>query len=147
VSCAIAALRHNIIVQATNLWWPRSSYGCFRAVRQDRTGAPQGTADPLSPSSGIRRLLDYLKARQQGYDFALAFHLANTLFQTACRFDELIQLSWADCPRVGEEIVALRIKGSVMREDSLLERCHRGRRRNFATTAVFLQGLGQAFKN
>jgi integrase len=37
--------------------------------------------------------------------------LANALFQTACRFDELIQLSWADCQRVGEEIVALRIKG------------------------------------
>ena len=72
----------------------------------------------------------------------------NTLFQTACRFNELIQLSWADCPRVGEEIVALRIKGSVMREDSLLERCHRGRRRSFATTAVFLQRFGwQAFKN
>ena len=61
--------------------------------------------------SDIRRLLDYLKARQQGYGSALAFHLANALFQTACRFDELIQLTWADCQRVGEEIVALRIKG------------------------------------
>jgi integrase len=40
-----------------------------------------------------------------------AFHLANALFQTACRFDELIQLTWSDCQRVGEEIVALRIKG------------------------------------
>jgi integrase len=38
-------------------------------------------------------------------------HLANALFQTACRFEELIQLIWSDCQRVGEEIVALRIKG------------------------------------
>jgi len=37
--------------------------------------------------------------------------LANALFQTACRFEELIQLTWSDCQRVGEEIVALRIKG------------------------------------
>jgi integrase len=59
----------------------------------------------------IRRLLDYLRARQQGYGSALAFHLANALFQTACRFEELIQLTWSDCQRVGEEIVALRIKG------------------------------------
>ena len=59
----------------------------------------------------IRRLLDYLKARQQGYGSALAFHLANALFQTACRFDELIQLTWGDCQAVGKEIVALRIKG------------------------------------
>src|SRR4029077_12913093 len=35
----------------------------------------------------IRRLLDYLKVRQQGYGSALAFHLANALFQTACRFE------------------------------------------------------------
>ena len=49
--------------------------------------------------------------RQQGYGSALAFHLANALFQTACRFEELIQLTWSDCQRVGEEIVALRIKG------------------------------------
>ena len=56
----------------------------------------------------IRRLLDYLKARQQGYGSALAFHLANALFQTACRFDELIQLKWEDS---GKEILALRIKG------------------------------------
>jgi site-specific recombinase XerD len=48
----------------------------------------------------IRRLLDYLKARQQGYGSALAFHLANALFQTACRFDELIQLKWEDCQTV-----------------------------------------------
>jgi integrase len=41
----------------------------------------------------------------------LAFHLANALFHTACRFDELIQLTWGDCQAVGEEIVALRIKG------------------------------------
>jgi hypothetical protein len=33
----------------------------------------------------IRRLLDYLKARQQGYGSALAFHLANALFQIGCR--------------------------------------------------------------
>jgi integrase len=52
-----------------------------------------------------------LKARQQGYGSALAFHLAHALFQTACRFDELIQLKWGDCQAVGKEIVALRIKG------------------------------------
>src|SRR5258705_5818765 len=61
--------------------------------------------------SEIRRLLDYLKVRQQGYGSALGFHLANALFQTACRFEELIQLTWSDCQRMGEEIVALRIKG------------------------------------
>jgi integrase len=59
----------------------------------------------------IRGLLDYLKVRKQGYGSALTFHLANTLFQTACRFDELIQLRWGDCQAVGKEIVALRIKG------------------------------------
>jgi integrase len=59
----------------------------------------------------IRWLLGYLKSRQRGYGSALAFHLANALFQTACRFDELIQLTWADCQAVGKEIVALRIKG------------------------------------
>jgi integrase/recombinase XerD len=59
----------------------------------------------------IRRLLDYLSSHQQGYGSSLAFHLANALFQTACRFDELIQLTWADCQAVGKEIVALRIKG------------------------------------
>jgi integrase len=59
----------------------------------------------------VRRLLEYLNAWQQGYGSALAFHLANALFQTACRFDELIQLRWSDCQAVGEEIVALRIKG------------------------------------
>jgi integrase len=47
----------------------------------------------------IRRLLNYLKARQQGYGSALAFHLANALFQTACRFDELIQLKWGIAKR------------------------------------------------
>jgi len=46
----------------------------------------------------IRRLLDYLRTRQQGY--ALSFHLANSLFQTACRIDELIQLTWPDCQAV-----------------------------------------------
>jgi integrase len=50
--------------------------------------------------SEVRRLLDYLKARQQGYGSALAFYLANALFQTACRFDELIQLKWEDCQAV-----------------------------------------------
>ena len=59
----------------------------------------------------IRRLLDYLKTRQQGYGSALAFHLENALFQSACRFDELIKLTWSDCQAVGKEIVALRIKG------------------------------------
>src|SRR4029077_15547787 len=63
--------------------------------------------------SEIRRLLDYLKSRQQGYGSALAFPLTNPLFQTACRFEELIQLTWSDCQRVGEEIVALRIKGKM----------------------------------
>ena len=33
--------------------------------------------------SDIRRLLDYLKVRRQGYGSALAFHLANALFQLA----------------------------------------------------------------
>ena len=61
--------------------------------------------------SDIRRLLAYLKTRQNGYGSALGFHLANALFQAACRFEELIQLTWSDCQRVGEEIVALRIKG------------------------------------
>ena len=47
----------------------------------------------------IRRLLAYLKVRQQGYGSALAFHLANALFQTACRFDELIQLNCGQIAR------------------------------------------------
>jgi hypothetical protein len=55
----------------------------------------------------IRRLLAFLKAKQNGYGSSLAFHLANALFQTASRFDELIQLTWSDCRRVGEDIVAL----------------------------------------
>ncbi|MDQ3621068.1 MAG: tyrosine-type recombinase/integrase [Verrucomicrobiota bacterium] len=59
----------------------------------------------------IRRLLVHLKARQHSYGSQLAFHLTNALFQTACRFDELVQLQWSNCQRVGEEIVALRIKG------------------------------------
>ena len=63
--------------------------------------------------SDIRRLLDYLKSRRQGYGSALAFHLTNALFQTARRFEELIQLTWSDCQRVGEEIVALRTKKCV----------------------------------
>jgi len=50
--------------------------------------------------------------------------LANALFQTACRFEELIQLTWSDCQRVGEEIVALRIKGkgSVFQDVPVPER-------------------------
>jgi integrase len=56
-------------------------------------------------------LLAYLKAGQQRYGSALAFHVANALFQTASRFEELIQLTWRDCQRVGDKIVALRIKG------------------------------------
>jgi integrase len=48
------------------------------------------------------------------YGSALAFHLANALFQTACRFEELIQLNWADCQAVvRKEIVALRLKGKM----------------------------------
>ena len=70
---------------------------------------------------------NYLRARQQGYGSALSFHLANALFQTACRFDELIQLAWADCQRVGEEIVALRIKGkgSVFQDVGFWEQWNR----------------------
>ena len=59
----------------------------------------------------IRRLLAHLKGQQESYGSQLAFHLANGLFQTACRFDELVQLRWADCQRVGADIVAFRIKG------------------------------------
>jgi hypothetical protein len=96
------------------------------------------TEPPLHKEPQIRYLLlpasvgssTISKPGNRDMGFALAFHLANTLFQTACRFDELIQLSWARLPKGGEEIVALRIKGSVMREDSLLEWCHRGRRRS-----------------
>jgi site-specific recombinase XerD len=73
--------------------------------------------------SDIRRLLDYLKARRQGYGSALAFHLTNALFQTACRFEELIQLIWIDCQRVGEEIVALRIKGKMFSGFQLVFLC------------------------
>jgi integrase len=59
----------------------------------------------------IRRPLGFLKTRQNAYGSALAFHVDNALFQTACRFDELVQLKWDDCQAVGREIVALRIKG------------------------------------
>jgi hypothetical protein len=45
----------------------------------------------------IRRLLDYLKNSQQGYGSALAFYLANTLFQTACN-DEEENYAKADVP-------------------------------------------------
>ena len=85
--------------------------GTSRILRENRAAAPQGAPDPLPPSLRYSPAPRLLKARHQGYGSALAFHLANALFQTACRFDELIQLSWADCQRVGEEIVALRIKG------------------------------------
>jgi integrase len=81
--------------------------GPEKPVRQDRSPDPQGAQIRYLLLSEIRRLLDYLKVRQQGYGSGLAFYLANALFQTACRFDELIQLTWADCQRVGEEIVAL----------------------------------------
>jgi integrase len=70
----------------------------------------------------IRRLLDYLRARKQGYGSALAFHLANALFQTACRFEELIRLTWSDCQRVGEEIVALRIRGAIVSGPAIVRR-------------------------
>jgi hypothetical protein len=57
----------------------------------------------------------FLKARQQGYGSALAFHLANALFQRVCRFDELIQLTWSDCQRVaafrGDNFAQSRGKG------------------------------------
>ena len=61
----------------------------------------------------VRRLLEYLKARQQGYGSGLTYHLANAFFQTACRFNELIKLRWGDCQAVGREIVALRINGKA----------------------------------
>jgi hypothetical protein len=48
--------------------------------------------------------------------YPLSFQLANALFQTACRFEELIQLTWADCQRVGEQIAALCIKRSVFQD-------------------------------
>jgi hypothetical protein len=50
--------------------------------------------------SDIRRFLDYLRARQQGYGSALAFHLANALFQTACRFDEVRNIPFLEVSRV-----------------------------------------------
>jgi site-specific recombinase XerD len=71
----------------------------------------------------VRRLLAHLRSQENhGYGARLAFHLANALFLTACRFDELIQLEWSSCQRAGEgaggnmggdggSIVALRIKG------------------------------------
>jgi len=79
----------------------------------------------------VRRLLAHLRSQENdGYGARLAFHLANALFLSACRFDELIQLEWSSCQRTGEgtggnmangggntgdgtagSIVALRIKG------------------------------------
>jgi len=85
--------------------------GPEKPVWENRSPASQGAQIRYLLLADIRRLLDYLKIRQQGYGSAFAFHLANALFQTACRFDELIQLIWSDCQRVGEEIVVLRIKG------------------------------------
>ena len=41
----------------------------------------------------------------------MSFQELTPSFQTAFRFDKLTQLTWSDCQRVGEEIVALRIKG------------------------------------
>ena len=65
----------------------------------------------------IRRLLVYLKGQQNGYGPRSRFNLPMPL-PAAGRFDELIQLSWSDCQRVGEHIVALRIrgKGSVFQD-------------------------------
>ncbi|MDB6175885.1 MAG: tyrosine recombinase [Chthoniobacteraceae bacterium] len=63
----------------------------------------------------MRRLLEHLKTDGAGYGGRLAFHLANALFQTACRFDELVQLRWEECQRAGEGIVAFRIKGKGAR--------------------------------
>jgi site-specific recombinase XerD len=40
----------------------------------------------------IRRLLDYLSPGSKAMA-APSLHLVNALFQTACRFDELIQLA------------------------------------------------------
>ena len=80
----------------------------FAKIEPPLTRSPR-SATCSSPE--IRRLLDYLKSGRPGYGFALAFHLTNALSQTACRFEELIQLTWSDCQRAGEEIVALRIKG------------------------------------
>lgn len=59
---------------------------------------------PLHKEPQIRYLLlAYLRTRQNGYGSAFAFYLANALFQTACRFEELIQLTWIDCQRVGKK--------------------------------------------
>jgi integrase len=56
-----------------------------------------------------------LKARQNGYESALAFHLANALLQTACRFDELIQLTWTDWRRISL-LSRIRRKGSLFQD-------------------------------
>ena len=79
---------------------------------EDRPAAPQRAADPLSPARrrpASPRLSERPAIRQRS---ALAYQLANALFQTVCRFDELIQLTWVDCRPVGKEIVAPRIKGN-----------------------------------
>jgi integrase len=83
---------------------------CF-ASAHSRSETHTSPARSALRKTDVRRLLEYLKARQPGYGSALVFHLANALFQTACRFDELIQLTWTDCQTVGKGIVALRIKG------------------------------------
>jgi hypothetical protein len=92
---------------------PRRAFLCLQALGfekplcQDRTPVHKEPQIRYLLLADIRRLFDYLKVRQQGYyGSSLAFHLANALFQTACQFDELIQLTWGDCQRVGEEIVA-----------------------------------------
>ena len=52
----------------------------------------------------VRRLLAHLRSLENdGYGARLAFHLANALFLSACRFDELIQLEWSSCQRAGGE--------------------------------------------
>ena len=88
-----------------------SALGFKEPVCQDRPPASKGTPDPLSAALRYPPAPRLPQSPRQGYGSALAFQLANALFQTACRFDELIQLAWADCQAVGKEIVALRIKG------------------------------------
>ena len=93
-SCSPATTRAFLCLQALGLEKP---------VRQDRTAAPRREPQiRYLLLADVRRLLSYLKARQQGYGSALAFHLANALFQTACRFDESIRLIWVDCQAVGK---------------------------------------------
>ena len=59
------------------------------------------TRVPLSPPLRHPSAFRLSQSPAAGIGSALAFHLANALFQTACRFDELIQLNWGDCQRWG----------------------------------------------